>query len=353
MKSLDYIIVGQGITGSLLSYLLKQNGHRIMVFDPGLSETSSRIAAGLINPVTGRNYVKSWMHETLMPKAQEVYHQIEKDLQIKLLHSIDIVRVFKNSREEERWMLRTGDDGYAKYLSEAQTDNLNRIFKTDMPHGVVSGGFHLDTRVLLDNIRNWLLEKRCLREEAFNHDLLVFENGQWRYQEISAKSVIFCEGASALKNPYFKYLPFWPSKGEVFVLDVPGYEKDLTVKRKQFTHPMRDGTIWFGSGNTLDPKDELPTETAYAELKSELEKYYAFDYRILKHRAAIRPTVKDRRPLIGEHPDHPGLFILNGMGTKGASLAPFFTTHFIDFLNGNCELRSDIDIGRFEDDQDR
>ena len=60
-SSLDYLIVGMGLAGSALAYFLSKNGKKIALIDNNIDQTSSKIAAGLYNPITGRKMVKTWM----------------------------------------------------------------------------------------------------------------------------------------------------------------------------------------------------------------------------------------------------------------------------------------------------
>ena len=53
----DYLIIGQGLAGSLLAWELIQRRCSVVVVDNG-NENASQIAAGLINPITGMRFVK-------------------------------------------------------------------------------------------------------------------------------------------------------------------------------------------------------------------------------------------------------------------------------------------------------
>ena len=70
-------------------------------------------------------------------------------------------------------------------------------------------------------------------------------------------------------------------------------------------------------------------------------------FEVVDHKAAVRPTVKERRPFIGIHPNHKQIGIFNGLGAKGVLLAPFFASHFSEYLLGKTELMKEIDVKRF------
>ena len=67
------LIVGQGIAGTVLSYKLSQRNISHKVLDNNHQSAATHAAAGLINPITGRNYVKSWMIDDLLPEACLLY----------------------------------------------------------------------------------------------------------------------------------------------------------------------------------------------------------------------------------------------------------------------------------------
>ena len=112
--------------------------------------------------------------------------------------------------------------------------------------------------------------------------------------------------------------------------------------------PLQDDTYWIGSTYGWDFADDLPTDEAYHFLKERLEDVLKTDFEIIEHRAAIRPTVKDRRPFLGIHPEFKQLALFNGLGTKGASLGPFFANHMAMHLVKGETVDPMVDIGRFK-----
>ena len=69
-------------------------------------------------------------------------------------------------------------------------------------------------------------------------------------------------------------------------------------------------------------------------------------YEVLEHFAGVRPTVKDRRPLVGLHPNHPNMYILNGLGTRGVMLGPFLAHQLFNYIENNIPLDEEINIDR-------
>nr|MBX2815191.1 FAD-dependent oxidoreductase [Saprospiraceae bacterium] len=61
----------------------------------------------------------------------------------------------------------------------------------------------------------------------------------------------------------------------------------------------------------------------------------------------VRPTTPDRRPFLGQSSDQPGLFILNGLGTKGLSLAPYLSKVLIQWMDFGIMPPPEIVASRF------
>jgi glycine/D-amino acid oxidase-like deaminating enzyme len=70
-------------------------------------------------------------------------------------------------------------------------------------------------------------------------------------------------------------------------------------------------------------------------------------YEICDQLAGIRPTVVDRRPLVGKHPKYNNLFVLNGLGTRGVMNAPFSADNLTRSIVYGEDIDKEIDISRF------
>jgi len=94
----EVLIIGQGISGTWLSYYLEKNKVDHFVIDQADSQSASRQAGGLINPVTGRNKVKTWLADQLLPFCQTAYQQIGECLQTSVIDTKKHHRVFYQLR---------------------------------------------------------------------------------------------------------------------------------------------------------------------------------------------------------------------------------------------------------------
>jgi len=344
----DYIIVGQGIAGSMLAWFLLDAGKNVLVIDEFNPHCSSRLASGIINPVTGKRLVKSWRTDELLPFAKQTYERLEQALGIHFFTEKKICRIFSN-KEDFQFFRQKKDvgelPGYVKPL-----DTIPECFTGSSLGGIeISGVYQVQYPELLSALRKFFHEKNMLAEEKFEFARLVVESGGVRYKKINASKIIFCEGSYAVKNPYFRWLPFCLAKGEMLTVMMPGFPEEAIWHKGVFISPLGKSLCRVGSTYEWNFTDELPSEKGKSELTSRLKKAVLLPFEVVDHVAAIRPTVADRRPLIGLHPGYPQLAVFNGLGTKGALLAPFFAQQFTAHLTKGVPLDKEADIRRFSE----
>ena len=345
---IDYLIVGQGLAGTLLSYFLNKAGQSVQVIDQLKPNAASQVAAGLINPITGRRYVKSWKADHLIPFAKETYRQLEKEFEVQFYTERNILRTLFNSREENDWMLRTGEEGYQKYMLDQVELGAYEAFTTKaFSYGEVRYAAQVNLAKLITRYRKHLKENHQIIEAPFNYDALKMTDQGITYEEVRARNIIFCEGHQAVNNPFFNYLPFGGAKGEVLIVKIPEVNFKKILKHRIFIAPLGDDLYWIGATYDWNIEQDQPSEKGKSFLQNRLEDILEVPYEIMDHKAAVRPTVKDRRPFLGAHPEWRQVFIFNGLGTKGASLGPYFAKQMVDFLIEDTPLEDAVDINRF------
>ncbi len=350
IKNNSYLIVGQGIAGTLLSHFLLKAGHSVQVVDNQHARSSSVVAAGVINPVTGRRYVKSWRVEELVPLAVETYRQLEAELDVKFFHERNIIRSLFNSGEENDWLARTSDDAYQKYmLSEADISSIEGKTSKIYGYGEVTGSYQTEMNKVVKAYREKLSNEGRLTTEEFDFDKLELSERGVQYGDLSADKIIFCDGVGGETNPYWSYLPWNGAKGEVIIARIPNSNFEKMFKYRIFIVPLPEKDMyWIGSKYDWTFESGEPTEEGKNYLKDRLSDALTIPFEIIEHKAAVRPTVKDRRPFLGIHADFPQVGIFNGLGTKGASLCPFFAKQMADFLTKEGEIEEEVNIMRFD-----
>lgn len=342
----DFLIIGQGIAGTVLSYTLMQAGQSVLVIDDYKPNSASRIAAGVINPVSGRRFTVAWQYDRIYPVAEKVYREMEQLLEVPVLKPRDIYNVLPSLQLKEAFIERTAGMSYMKDPAE---DRVNMYGEwLDQPYGAaIVKGATLLLHSLLPAWRNYLTERNSLREERLNLSALEVTPEGVHYAGVSARYLIFCEGAAIVNNPWFNYIPFLLNKGEVLHVQVPGFSTPDIVKRSISMVPRGEDTYWVGATFAWDYPDEAPTADKRAVLESGLKQLLKVPYRVLDQQAGVRPSGTDRRPIMGLHPEFPVLGIFNGLGTKGSSLAPAMAEEFTAHVLRNEPLQPDTDIKRF------
>ena len=348
-KPQTYIIVGQGVAGTLLAYFLLKAGQNVIAIDNYHKGAASNVAAGIINPITGRRYVKSWRIDELLPFAKQTYQELEELLQSRFFYERNVIRTFANVKEENDWLLHSAEPGYQNYIADrADIGNYKAKTTPAFGYGEVLQGAQVDLPLFISQFRTFLISKNCLIEENFDFEQLTIKESNVYYNNLIADKIIFCEGAKAMKNPYFSYLPFHGDKGEALIVRIPGAPFEKMLKQQIFIVPLgKDDLYWIGA--TYNPKytNDLPTEEGKDYLLNHLQHLLKIPFEVMDHMAAVRPTVRDRRPFLGMHPQFPQLGIFNGLGTKGASLAPFWAHRFTEFLINETPLDREVSIQRF------
>ncbi|MBL6444932.1 FAD-binding oxidoreductase [Fulvivirga sp. 29W222] len=345
-REIDYIIVGQGLAGSTLSYQLIKEGKNILVIDEGNPHTSSKIAGGLYNPVTGRKMVKTWKADLLFPYLINFYKEMEQLCSSRFLVDIPIYRPFISMEEQNEWMGKSSTIEYAPYIKKVHCKSLYS-FANDPFGGIelLQSGY-LDIPIFLESFRDYLSSNEQLDDSQFESDSLIVEKSFVRYKGTKARRIIFCDGLNSVKQGHFQWLPFSPVKGEVLRIK-SDFKLNNILNRGVFVVPLENGLFRVGSNYDNHDLTSVPTEKARAEITGRLSDLANISYDIVEQVAGIRPATRDRRPFLGLHPDYETIGVFNGLGTKGVSLAPYFSNHLMRFLEYGEELSSEVNINRY------
>lgn len=354
--TIDYLIVGQGISGTWLSYYLQKENKSFLIIDNNQKNSPSRIAAGIINPVTGRRHVEVWMADEIIPFANSAYIELGKELGITTISRKNIIDFFPSPQMRVSFFKRIKENahlndtvGPANYVSEyPKQEYFRNYFNYHFGCGEIKPVYtvHLDT--LLPTWRKKLIENNLLLEEKFEIGELKIEKGKVQYKNITADKIIFCDGAGCAENPYFNLLPFAPNKGEVMLVEIPDLPSDRIYKRGMMLAPLSNpGLWWLGSNYTWEFDNPDPTTQFKEKTETLLKEWLNIPFKIVDHLAAVRPATLERRPFVGLHPSHSSIGILNGMGTKGCSLAPFFAKQLVNALIHKKTITPEADIKRF------
>ncbi|WP_031527574.1 NAD(P)/FAD-dependent oxidoreductase [Dyadobacter crusticola] len=343
----EYLIVGQGLAGTTLAMHLLDLGKKVLVLGDSTLRSSSKVAAGIFNPLTGKKLVKTWLADDLFPYSQSFYKKLEDQLGCRLIYSIPIFRPFRSIEEQNTYLAQTADPAIAPYIATDQRADLSAYVQS--PFGglqVVRSGW-VDLPLLLDQSKTFFQEKGCYQEAKFNSEDIQIDIHSVRYNGLTFNKVVFCQGFLGNENPYFSWLPFAPVKGQILDVSTDIVVPDYIVNQGVFMLPVGESNMRVGATYSWDPLDWEPTKAAEDELKEKLNALIKVPYRIQSSSAGVRPSVKDRRPLLGIHPEHSNICIFNGLGTKGVTLAPFFANQLAGHLENGKELNPLVNIKRY------
>jgi glycine/D-amino acid oxidase-like deaminating enzyme len=344
----DFLIVGQGLAGTVLGHELQRRGYSVFFIDKGHAEAASFVAAGMWNPIVFRRLNKSWRADDLIPVADDFYCSLEAKLEATLRHPKSIARVLPNVEAVNDFHARSADPGFDQYLKTGTLADVDENFSFDHGYGIVEQAGYLDLGLLLQTFRSQLKSQSLLLEDTFDFDELQIEISGVSYGEIEAEKIVFCEGHLGTENPYFGYLPLHKNKGELLTVKIPGLSHESIVNNGQFLLPVGNDLYRVGATYEWKSADLSTSEEAREKLLSKLREVIDLPIEVVEHKAGIRPTTQDRRPLVGVHPELDRLLLFNGLGTKGVMNAPYFAINFVDSLEGKAELDAEVNIERFE-----
>ena len=351
IRQLDIILVGQGLAGSLLALTLAERGCKFIVIDPGASGTASSISAGIVNPVSGPRLVLSQDFQLLYGIARNRYRSIRARFGKPVFTALNQLRLFSSSEQAALWQTRLQSAGYAE-MGAGITSTAPPEVTASAPFGscwLGSSGF-VDTAALLNTTRNWLADGGMLHADTFYHEDLLRKEGQVLYRGIRARHVIFCEGAQASENPWFPDLPMQPSCGELLTVKLP-LDLDVLLHWGHWLLPLSPGIYRLGATNDWQLQRKSPLAAAKHLLLDSLQRILPGikAVKVVDHVRGLRPSSRDRNPIIGHCPGFPQLLMFNGFGGKGALTIPAAAETLCSYLLDGKPLPEELDINRFRD----
>jgi glycine oxidase len=344
-SAFDYIIVGQGLAGSCLALQLLKQKKRILIVDQYNKHAATQVAAGLFNPVTGRKMSKTWKADELFPYLHQFYREAEQVTHQKFFFPMPLYRPFVSVEEQNEWMGKSVNEELSSYIEAVHIAPVEPDFVKNSYGGLsLKQCGYLDTQKFTSAVREHLRQQATLLEENFDEDNLIIQPDGIRYKEHRASRIIFCQGVEALTGKLFSWLPIRPLKGETLTI-----KTDCSVATIYNRGVYAVPGIWR-VGATYQVNDVTPaiSEAARKELIEKLDDLISFPYEVITQSWGIRPTTPDRKPILGAHPEYPSVLIFNGLGTKGVSLAPYFSKVLAASLENATPINKEVDIERYK-----
>ena len=327
----DYLIVGLGLAGISFCEILEEEGRSFRVINDH-SQQASMVAGGLYNPVILKRFTPAWKAHEQLELLPAFYSKLEKKLGVPLDHPLRVLRRFASIEEQNAWFEASDKPVLSSLLSARIIKNTNNALHAPFGYGEVLGTGRVDTSLLVKAYEAYLVRKELLLSESFDQELLHISNSEVVYKELRAKNIVFATGYGLIQNPHFNYLPLNGTKGELLTIKAPDLKEDSVIKSSVFIIPLGEDMYRIGATYKWQDKTNEPTSAAREELETKLRTFLRCEYELIKHVAGIRPTVADRRPLVGQHPAHKRLFVLNGFGSRGVMIAPYASGALYNFI---------------------
>ena len=342
----DTLIVGFGIAGFNYAEQLRiQNKSFIVIASD--EESASHLAAGIINPTVLKRLNPVWKAADFLEYALLFYSNLGKQIQTQLLYPLPIYRILNSIQEKNDWGVAASRTSLEKYLNKhlISQDQFPEV-RAPFAFGEVIQSARVDTKKLLSHYIKKIIHNKFLSEK-FDHKIMT--HGEWiGYKDIQARQIVFCEGYHGVENPYFNYLPLIGSKGQILIIKCDKLTEEVIFKGPIFLSPLGDKTFWVGATFEREDKTTRVSEEGKAWLLTKLRQFLKLPFELIEHKAQIRATVVDRRPLLGRHPIHQNIYLLNGVGTRGVLMSPLLSNWLFQFIENNINLPLEADIKRFE-----
>ena len=340
-----HLIIGGGLAGVTLAWQFMKKGQEVLLIDNKQNKSSS-IAAGMINPIVFRRVTKSWRVDEFLPVAKDFYNEVETVTGSKFFNSIKIRRFFSSQQEKNYWQQKQEEESYSTYLSPEEsfkhehTSSINNLGSA-----IVKNAYRVNAQDFMKQMHVLLETNNCLNYESFDHTQLKLDT--MVYNGTKYDSVVFCCGSDQGSIPYFNSVQIQHTKGQLLTIRARHMPEEETWNKKGFVLPIGSNLFKIGATIERNTSDTRITDEGRNELLGVIKGLYSGSYQITDQVAGIRPTVYDRRPVMGEHPEHKGVYIFNGLGTKGYLMAPLLAQEMADFIVEGKELHEGVQLSRF------
>ncbi|AZA53529.1 NAD(P)/FAD-dependent oxidoreductase [Chryseobacterium sp. G0201] len=344
MENVDYIIVGDGYAGLFFAHQLIKNNKSFILFSEG-KKSASQVSAGIINPVVLKKFTTFWKAQEQIDFLKHSLKEIETYTSQNYLIEAPIHRIFHDENEQNLWLKKSGNEDLQNFLDK-KFDHLN-IVKNDFLKGKVNQSARLDVNGFFNGLFSFLENEAKLIKEKFDYSK-IDENSS-TYKNFKFKNILFCEGMGVKDNPFFSDIAVIPNKGHHIKvkLSTP-IPENITIKKKHFLFPTYNGLYFYGGTYDREQLHHHIDDSAVEQLVKGLSEFYPYDFEVSEVNFGFRPTVKDRRPIIGRHYQNKNLYVFNGLGARGILNGCYFSKSLYDFIENDVPLDEEVSLDRFK-----
>ncbi|MEX2607658.1 MAG: FAD-dependent oxidoreductase [Kiritimatiellia bacterium] len=327
-KTSSLHIIGHGLAGAILAETASAAGCKVRVSDDG-GPASSRVAAGLYTPLTGKRLTPSWSLDPSLSVLNRFYPALEAILGVRFFHPLRTTRILVSPEEQSDWQKREQEQAAALTNPSGFEKRIRTFFHPGFGAFDIPGSGWVDLPVMLDALRR--------RRE---------QRGEWGPPDTPPDVTLWAEGARAARNPLWRDLGWRNAHGDILTLRIPDLPPDRIYNFGRFLLPIGEGLFRCGATYAWDIDSPAPRAEGRAQLESELRSLLKVPFEVIDHRAGIRPVALARVPVAGPHPEAPDQWILNGFGSKGVLYAPWMAERLLGLLLENQPLPKECQATR-------
>ena len=342
-----YLIVGQGLAGTLLAFSLLEKGEEVLIADDYKHASASQVAAGMWNPVTFKRLAASWLAKEMLEEMNLTFRKLEEKLHTSFFHSLPVARIFNSIQDANFWDEKSDHPEVGRFLSARTNVNVQANFDSPFGNSEVNECGWLNVPLFREVAKNYFIQHENFIEEAVNEADVQYTPEGVLWKERSFDKLILCNGIGVNKWKGFETLDLIPNHGQVLDLKIENLELDAIVNFGQFLLPFGNNKFRLGATYNWNEVPDEPTEEAKELLLSELKLKLEKDVFVESQKTGFRPTTRDRRPIIGFAKENEMLGVFGGLGSKGVLLAPYFAKLFTSVLTEGALIPKEVNSIRF------
>ena len=342
-----YLIVGQGLAGTLLAFSLLEKGEQVLIADDYNHASASQVAAGMWNPVTFKRLAASWLAKEMLEEMNVTFRKLEEKLQASFFHSLPVARIFNSIQDANFWDEKSDHPEVGRFLSARSNKSVQENFDSPFGNSEVNECGWLNVPLFREVSKNYFIQHGNFIEDAVNESEVEFLESSVVWKGRAFDKLILCNGIGVNQWKGLESLDLIPNHGQVLDLKIENLEIDAVVNFGQFLLPFGNEKFRLGATYNWNEVPDEPTEEAKELLLSELTQRMDRTVVIESHKTGFRPTTRDRRPIIGYANENELLGVFGGLGSKGVLLAPYFSKLFSAVLTEGAPIPKEVSTARF------
>lgn len=343
MQNVDYIIVGDGYAALFFAHQLIMNNKSFVMFSEN-KKSASQVSAGIINPVVLKKFTTFWKAQEQIDFLKKSLTEIEGYTGENYLIDAPVHRIFHDENEQRLWTKKSENEELSRFLDK--NFDLLEVVKNDFRSGKVNQSARLNVSGFFKGLFDFLEVRHHVIKEKFEYSEIDVQHSI--YKNIQFRNILFCEGIGVKENPFFSHIPLQPNKGHHIKVKLSKpVSGNITIKKKHFLFSLQNGLYFYGGTYDREQLHHNIDDSAVEQLKKGLAEFYPYDFEIDEVNFGFRPTVKDRRPIIGRHAEHQNFYVFNGLGARGILNGCYFSKSLYDFIEENIPLHEEVSLDRF------